>query len=463
MAGGAHAVPAFLQLHHHRLDGDYGVVHQQAEREDQRAERDALQLDPPGLHDDEHDGERERHGERHHQPGAEAERGEGDQQHHGQGGDELHQELADRFLHHMRLVGDLLQIEPQRQVGLDARGFGLQRLAEGQRIGALAHRHRDHDGTQAVVPHFGQQRLLVAGAHAGDLAQAQGAALGGHGHVQKGGHPAIGAGGEGPGGAHRHAAAGGIDDPGGGQQVLPCERGRDFLHRHAEGGEAGLVEFDEQGAGDFAEDVHLLRALHLQQPVADAFGAAHQGGVVGPREREDGAVHIGELVVGEGALHALGQVGLQVIQPLAHLVEQGGHLGRRRVVAEADHGGDEAGAAVGVEMVEIRRVLQLALDALGQELLGFCGGGARPHGGDHHQLQREGGVFAAAQAAIGKQAGDEQQRDQEARQAAMRHRPGGEIEAGHGAIPPGSRCAPSPRGRACARPAPRWSRRGPRR
>ncbi len=40
-----HAVPALLHLHHHHLDGDDGVVDQQAERDDQRAERDAVQVD----------------------------------------------------------------------------------------------------------------------------------------------------------------------------------------------------------------------------------------------------------------------------------------------------------------------------------------------------------------------------------------------------------------------------------
>ena len=34
---GANAIPALLHLHHHHLDGDDGVVDQQAERDDQRA------------------------------------------------------------------------------------------------------------------------------------------------------------------------------------------------------------------------------------------------------------------------------------------------------------------------------------------------------------------------------------------------------------------------------------------
>ena len=42
---GARPVPALLHLHHHHLDGDDGVVDQQPERDDQRAERDAVKVD----------------------------------------------------------------------------------------------------------------------------------------------------------------------------------------------------------------------------------------------------------------------------------------------------------------------------------------------------------------------------------------------------------------------------------
>ena len=62
IGGGLDAVQALLHLHHHHLDGDDGVVDQQAEREDQRAERDPVE-DAPGVqHDDEDDRQGQRHG-----------------------------------------------------------------------------------------------------------------------------------------------------------------------------------------------------------------------------------------------------------------------------------------------------------------------------------------------------------------------------------------------------------------
>ena len=69
---------ADLQPRHHHLDGDHGVVDQQAERDDQRAERDALQRDAGILHDDEGDGQHQRDRDRHDQPGAHAEAEEAD-------------------------------------------------------------------------------------------------------------------------------------------------------------------------------------------------------------------------------------------------------------------------------------------------------------------------------------------------------------------------------------------------
>ena len=58
--GGAHLVVALLHLAHHHLDRDDRVVHQQAQRDDQRAERDLVQADAPVVHDQEGDGQHQR-------------------------------------------------------------------------------------------------------------------------------------------------------------------------------------------------------------------------------------------------------------------------------------------------------------------------------------------------------------------------------------------------------------------
>ena len=56
----AHAVPALLDLHHHHLDRDDGVVDEKPERDDEGAERDPVQVDAEHRHSHEGDGQHER-------------------------------------------------------------------------------------------------------------------------------------------------------------------------------------------------------------------------------------------------------------------------------------------------------------------------------------------------------------------------------------------------------------------
>ena len=49
---GPHAVPALLHFHDHHLDGNDRVIDEQAERDDEGAERDAVEIEPGHVHDD---------------------------------------------------------------------------------------------------------------------------------------------------------------------------------------------------------------------------------------------------------------------------------------------------------------------------------------------------------------------------------------------------------------------------
>ena len=72
-AGGVFLVVTVLQPRDHRLDRDHRVVDQQAERDDQRAQRYSLKVDPEELHRHEHRGEDQRDRERHDGARAQAE------------------------------------------------------------------------------------------------------------------------------------------------------------------------------------------------------------------------------------------------------------------------------------------------------------------------------------------------------------------------------------------------------
>ena len=54
-------IDALLHLDHHRFDADDRIVDQEAEREDQRAERNPLQPDPRHPHVQSDDRQRQRH------------------------------------------------------------------------------------------------------------------------------------------------------------------------------------------------------------------------------------------------------------------------------------------------------------------------------------------------------------------------------------------------------------------
>ncbi len=174
----AGAVPALLHLHHHHLDGDDGVVDQEAERDDEGAERDAVEIEPGRVHHQEHDREHERHRQRHHDAGAPAEREEAHHQHDHQGLGEGLDEFRDRLLDHVGLVGDLRDLDADRQLGDDAVHGPLQVLTERDDVGAFLHGHAEAERGLAVLAHEEARRVLVAALDGGDVAQAEHLAVG---------------------------------------------------------------------------------------------------------------------------------------------------------------------------------------------------------------------------------------------------------------------------------------------
>ena len=58
---GACPVEALLHLHHHHFDGDNGVIDQKPERDDEGAERDAMEIEAGRVHHHEDDREHQRH------------------------------------------------------------------------------------------------------------------------------------------------------------------------------------------------------------------------------------------------------------------------------------------------------------------------------------------------------------------------------------------------------------------
>src|SRR3546814_4917023 len=85
-------VNPLLHFHDHRLDDDDRIVDEQAERQDQRAERDPVEIAPGGEHDDEDTRKRERHGCRDDDTDAPTKAEQADQDYHDERDEEFQQD-----------------------------------------------------------------------------------------------------------------------------------------------------------------------------------------------------------------------------------------------------------------------------------------------------------------------------------------------------------------------------------
>ena len=261
------AVHALFHFHHHHLDGDDGVVHEKTERQDEGAERDAVE-EPAGFqHDEEHDGERQRDGSRHDDADAPAEAEQAHQQHHAERHRELHHEFVDRRGDVDGLVGHLVERHPERQCLCDGRRPVLQRLAERETIPALLHDRREHDGGLTLTSDEVGGRILVAAADLGDVGELQRPPRSDDRRVGDRLNAVISA--VDP---DEDPRPPGVDRACRRDGVLPLQGGDDVLCRHAEGCQLGIGKLDEYLFGTFTEDVDLLDAGHVQEVLADHLG-----------------------------------------------------------------------------------------------------------------------------------------------------------------------------------------------
>ena len=131
--------PAFLELPDHHLDGDHRVVNQEAERDDEGAERDPLKRDITQVHEHEHGRQNHRDRQGHHGARPQSEAQEADRNHDDQ---RLHQglhEVADRVGHDVRLIRDQYRLDSDRQAVRDRNHLPLDVVAESENVAPLAH------------------------------------------------------------------------------------------------------------------------------------------------------------------------------------------------------------------------------------------------------------------------------------------------------------------------------------
>ena len=160
-------VVAALQAADHALDGNHGVVDQQAESDDEGAERDALKVDAEGLH--------RREDGRQHQRNRDDDDGAGTQPeaqhaHREDDGDRLPQrfhEFTDRVADRLRLVGDHDRLDADRQVLLQFLHGLLDVAAEREHVAAVAHGNRETQARLAVDAENRVRRIGILAAAPG--------------------------------------------------------------------------------------------------------------------------------------------------------------------------------------------------------------------------------------------------------------------------------------------------------
>ncbi len=427
------AVP-LLQLHDHHFDGDDGVVHQQAQRQDERAERDTVEVLAGGRHDDEHGGQRQGHGRRDNDADVPAHANEADDHHDEQGDEELDHELVDRRANVDGLVGHFREAHSQRQRRVDLRDFRVERFAEIESVPVVAH----HDAQQ-------QCRFAVAADHEGGGVLI--AALDGC-HVRKLQRPslrddrglpdlvqvvecAID--------AKQDLRPLRLDGSGGRQDVLAAERGEDVLRRDAKRGQAVVREGHEDAFWLLADDVDLLHARDMQQLLAQPLCVAHQHalrlalGLEGVQRERDVRV----FVVDDGADDAVGQFLRFVRQLLAGLVELFLHFCRRCLVEQGHHREGQAGTREGLRAVVPPQFLHALFQRFRDLVLHLLRRRPGPGRDNRHLLDRERRVFSAPQLQERQNAGGGNQEDQEQRDGSLAYGECRQVESAlaHGRTP----------------------------
>ena len=151
------------------------------------------------------------------------------------------------------------------------------------------------------------------------------------------------------------------------------------------------------------EDVDLRDVRQLEELLADVVHGVPElamGEPVGG-EAIDDAVGVAELVVEAGADDALRQVVPDVVDLLAHLIPDVRNLGRRRRILQVDEDRGLPGGRVAFQIVEVRRLLELALEAVGDLLERVADRGAGPADLHDHGLDGEVRILASPEPEVG--------------------------------------------------------------
>ena len=276
-------------------------------------------------------------------------------------------------------------------------------LAEYKDVAALGHRDGQADGRRPVVS---EHRLLwvnVGAVHFGDIAQAE--------------EPPIGTKvdrlealfrGELPGDANGNLLSTCVDRATGLDGVLRLQRLYQARDIETHGGELLGRKLQIDLLILRADEIDLGNIGYAEQLATQALGVVAQLAMREPvgGEREDEGVGVAELIVEEGSLNALRQRLFDVADLLARLIPDVRNIPGARCILESHHDHGFSGLGVALEIVDVRQLLELLLDAIGDLLNGLERCSSGPQRLHHHGLDGEWRVLLAAELAISDSTGN---------------------------------------------------------
>ena len=398
------------------FDHDNRVVHQQADDQHEREQRQRVYRVAEHGQDAEGAQQHDRHGNGGDQRGAPVLQEQVHHQHHQDDGfDQRHHHVADGKADEGGVVHRIDHLHARRQGGAQFFGALLHQSHGAERIGARR-QHHGHTGGGVAIEQAGDFVGLRAQFDAGDIAQAHDGAAGrGLQHdfaeLLRRLQARLGR----DGGVELLALHGGLlaDLAGGNLHVLRLDRGGHVRRHQAEILQLERVQPDAHRILR-AEHLGVAHARHAGELVGHAAGdevrhvdVVVAAGIVIDADDDD---EVG-LVLGDGdadLLHLRGQLGNSGLHLVLHL-----HLGDVRIGAGREGDGD-AGAAIGVrgrrEIEQVVQARELLLDNLCDGVLHRLGIGAGIDGVDHHRRRGDGGILFDRQAGGGdaaRQHGDD--------------------------------------------------------
>ena len=401
--GGAEAVKPLFELDAHHLDGDDLIVDQKPEGDDERTQRHLLQVDARTVHEEEDARQYERDAAGDDEPRTKAERQKAHGEHDDDGFSERVDEIIDGFCDDLRLVGDLMDFQAERQVVLERGDFLLQILAERQDVAARAHGNGDAHGRLAIEVHLRLGRLGIAARDARNVTEAEGAPAGGD---RQGADRLKVV--ESARDAHIDVVRLRLDHARRRHLFLRADGRKNRVGRYAKLRETLARGLDVDLLRLHADQFDLLYVFDRKQGAARLFRLlAHL--LVGPavaRHGVDRTEDIVEAVVVIRAVNACGQAALLILAEIACVAPRRTNILLRHIVVQRHIDDRLSLARIALELLESRHILQLLLQLVRDLLFHLLRCRTRPGDGHDHLADREVRIFHPAELAVGKNAAD---------------------------------------------------------